>query len=92
MQRMALKYYSLLIVSYQCSSSCDVLSLAPPTTDIAAYPESVNILGAMANDVRTPDKLIDGYHDTIEGSHMWLAPILPDIVSPTYNDYMIRLF
>lgn len=62
----------------------DVISLAPPTTlDIAAFPESVNSLGATISDVRTPDKLIDGYHDTTEGAHMWLAPILPDIVSPT---------
>lgn len=39
----------------------------------------------MVKDVRTPDKLIDSYHDTTEGTHMWLAPILPDIVSPTHN-------
>ena len=46
-------------------------------------------------DVRTPEKLIDGCHDTMEGGHMWLAPILPDIVSirshNLFNDHMISL-
>ena len=66
-------------------------SLAPPP-DIAAFPDSVNCLGGALKDVRTPDKLIDGYHDTTEGTHMWLAPILPDIVSPALIDHMIMLF
>jgi len=52
---------------------------------------SVNSLGDVVKDVRTPDKLIDGYHDTTEGAHMWLAPILPDIVSPLIMDHMISL-
>ena len=68
----------------------DVISLAP-SPDIAAFPESVNSLGGPVIDVRTPDKLIDSYHDTTEGAHMWLAPILPDIVSPTHNDHVISL-
>ena len=46
-------------------------------------------------DVRTPDKLIDGCYDTTEGGHMWLAPILPDVVSPRshdlHDDHMIPL-
>ena len=48
--------------------------------DIAAYPESINVLSDITNDVRTPDKLIDGVNDTVDGQHMWLAPILPNIV------------
>ena len=50
-------------------------------SDISAYPDSVNVLEKIQNDVRTPDKLIDGINDTQDGGHMWLAPILPSIVS-----------
>lgn len=51
-------------------------------TDIAAYPDSVNVLNPnQQTDVRTPDKLIDGINDTNDGAHMWLAPVLPSIVS-----------
>lgn len=49
--------------------------------DIAAYPDSVNVLANIQNDVRTPDKLIDGVNSTNDGRHMWLAPILPTTVS-----------
>lgn len=49
--------------------------------DISAYPDSVNALNGVEKDVRTPDKLIDGVNDTMDGRHMWLAPILPGIVS-----------
>lgn len=45
--------------------------------DVNAYPHSVNVLEGVDNDVRTPDKLIDGVNDTMDGCHMWLAPILP---------------
>ncbi|KAK6643303.1 hypothetical protein RUM43_004808 [Polyplax serrata] len=45
--------------------------------NISAHPESVNILDGINNDVRTPDKLIDGVNDTTDGRHMWLAPVLP---------------
>ena len=48
--------------------------------DIAAFPSSVNVLEGIHGDVRTPDKLIDGENDTVEGAHMWLAPLLPGIV------------
>jgi len=48
--------------------------------DISAYPDSVNVLEGIDSDVRTPDKLIDGVNDTQDGRHMWLAPILPNIV------------
>jgi len=61
-----------------------IVILAPPP-DIAAHPHSVNALDGVVRDIRTPDKLIDSYHDTIEGDHMWLAPILPGIVSHTLN-------
>ena len=53
-------------------------------TDIAAYPESVNVLSDITSDVRTPDKLVDGVNDTVDGRHMWLAPILPNIVCCHY--------
>lgn len=48
-----------------------------PIADITANPESVNILEGIANDARTPDKLIDGVNDSTDGRHMWLAPVLP---------------
>ncbi len=49
--------------------------------DIAACPHSVNTLNpGMDNDVRTPDKLIDGENDDMDGSHSWIAPILPNVV------------
>lgn len=48
--------------------------------DVAAYPESVNVIEGVDNDVRTPDKLVDGVNDTADGHHMWLAPILPNQV------------
>jgi len=40
----------------------------------------VNILKSNKNDIRTPENLIDGINDTTDGSHMWLAPILPSEV------------
>lgn len=52
--------------------------------EIAAFPSSVNILGQVVDDVRTPDKLIDGVHDTKDGHHMWLAPILPGQINYVY--------
>uniref|UniRef100_UPI00398ECB9F protein KATNIP homolog isoform X2 n=1 Tax=Pristiophorus japonicus TaxID=55135 RepID=UPI00398ECB9F len=48
--------------------------------NIAAFPDSVNILDNVSGDVRTPDKLISGIHDTNDGRHMWLAPILPGLL------------
>lgn len=49
--------------------------------DVAAFPESVNIIEGIDNDIRTPDKLIDGINDIRDGRHAWLAPILPGQVS-----------
>lgn len=45
------------------------------TKDITAFPHSCNILDGVKDDVRTPDKLIDGVNDTFDGRHMWLAPV-----------------
>lgn len=56
-----------------CSST-----LCPP--DIAAFPDSVNVLDNVSGDVRTPDKLIDGVNSIHDGRHMWLAPVLPGLV------------
>lgn len=50
------------------------------SSDIAAFPDSVNALEGVCGDVRTPDKLIDQVNDTSDGRHMWLAPILPGLV------------
>ena len=41
----------------------------------------MNVLDGVTHDVRTPDKLIDGFNDINDGGHAWLAPILPGIVS-----------
>ncbi|KAM9372446.1 katanin-interacting protein [Phaethornis superciliosus] len=52
--------------------------------NIAAFPDSVNILEGVSGDIRTPDKLIDRVNDTTDGRHMWLAPILPGLVNRVY--------
>ncbi|KAI4500297.1 hypothetical protein M0802_004714 [Mischocyttarus mexicanus] len=52
--------------------------------NITAYPESVNILEGIDNDVRTPDKLIDDINDNDDGQHSWLAPILPGETNRIY--------
>ncbi|XP_047464632.1 katanin-interacting protein isoform X2 [Mugil cephalus] len=52
--------------------------------NIAAFPDSVNVLDNVSGDVRTPDKLIDGVSDTHDGRHMWLAPVLPGLVNRVY--------
>ena len=52
--------------------------------DIAAFPDSVNALPDIAGDLRTPDKLVDGVCDTLDGGHMWLAPILPGVINSVY--------
>ncbi|XP_043231543.1 katanin-interacting protein-like [Amphibalanus amphitrite] len=57
-----------------------------PLTDknVAAFPDSVNVLDNVTGDVRTPDKLVDGVNSTLDGRHMWLAPILPDMINRIY--------
>ncbi|XP_068160932.1 katanin-interacting protein isoform X2 [Antennarius striatus] len=52
--------------------------------NIAAFPDSVNVLDNVSGDVRTPDKLIDGVNSTNDGRHMWLAPVLPGLVNRVY--------
>ncbi|CAF1052117.1 unnamed protein product [Adineta ricciae] len=53
--------------------------------NIAAYPHSVNALNpGTDDDVRTPDKLIDGENDDVNGSHSWIAPILPNIINRVF--------
>ncbi|XP_011865392.1 PREDICTED: uncharacterized protein KIAA0556-like isoform X2 [Vollenhovia emeryi] len=52
--------------------------------NVAAFPESVNIIEGIDNDIRTPDKLIDGTNDTRNGRHAWLAPILPGQTNRVY--------
>ncbi|XP_035468366.2 katanin-interacting protein isoform X3 [Scophthalmus maximus] len=52
--------------------------------NIAAFPDSVNVLDNVTGDVRTPDKLIDGVNSTHDGRHMWLAPVLPGLVNRVY--------
>ncbi|XP_020277981.1 protein KIAA0556-like isoform X2 [Pseudomyrmex gracilis] len=54
------------------------------TDNIAAFPESVNIIDGIDNDIRTPDKLIDGINNTKDGRHAWLAPILPGQTNRVY--------
>jgi hypothetical protein len=49
--------------------------------DIGAFPDSVNVLEGVSGDIRTPEKLVDGVNDTLDGRHMWLAPILPNQVT-----------
>ncbi|ELU03431.1 hypothetical protein CAPTEDRAFT_135076 [Capitella teleta] len=53
-------------------------------TNISAHPDSVNVLEGISQDIRTPDKLIDGNYDTMDGRHMWLAPILPNLLNRVY--------
>ncbi|KAM5330805.1 katanin-interacting protein isoform 2-T2 [Glossophaga mutica] len=60
------------------------LSENSASSDIAAFPDSVNALEGVCGDVRTPDKLIDQVNDTSDGRHMWLAPILPGLVNRVY--------
>ncbi|NWX46747.1 K0556 protein, partial [Steatornis caripensis] len=52
--------------------------------NIAAFPDSVNVLEEVSGDIRTPDKLIDRVNDTTDGRHMWLAPVLPGLVNRVY--------
>ncbi|XP_066027001.1 katanin-interacting protein-like [Pocillopora verrucosa] len=52
--------------------------------NITAHPHSVNVLPGVVDDIRTPDKLIDGVNDTYDGRHMWLAPILPGLINLIY--------
>ncbi|CAF3553894.1 unnamed protein product [Rotaria sp. Silwood1] len=53
--------------------------------NIAACPHSVNTLNpGTDDDVRTPDKLIDGENNDIDGTHSWVAPILPNVINRVF--------
>ncbi|XP_065215223.1 katanin-interacting protein-like isoform X1 [Planococcus citri] len=54
------------------------------SNNVSAHPPDINILNEINNDVRTADKLVDGVYDTMDGSHMWLAPILPSELNRIY--------
>ncbi len=42
------------------------------------------MLDGVNNDVRTPDKLIDGVTNSEDSRHMWLSPILPVTINTIY--------
>jgi len=46
--------------------------------NLAAFPESVNVLPTVHNDPRVSNNLIDGVNDTNSAYHMWLTPQLPN--------------
>ncbi|KAK6048818.1 hypothetical protein COOONC_13677 [Cooperia oncophora] len=46
--------------------------------NLAAFPESVNILPAVEGDPRTSLNLINGCNDTDRAEQMWLTPMLPN--------------
>lgn len=48
---------------------------------IRAEPSSVSILEGMQNDPRTADKLIDGFNETADETHTWLAPFQSSVLS-----------
>lgn len=52
--------------------------------NIAAFPDSINVLDGVCGDIRTPEKLIDGVNNANDGRHTWLAPILPGLVNRVY--------
>ncbi|KAL1452893.1 hypothetical protein WDU94_007078 [Cyamophila willieti] len=52
--------------------------------NIFAYPQGVHILHGMENDARTCDKLLDGVNNSTDGTHSWLAPILPQEINKLY--------
>ncbi|KAG2373969.1 hypothetical protein C9374_011634 [Naegleria lovaniensis] len=57
------------------------------SNNIHASPYSVSILEKSKDDVRTPDKLIDGVNNTWNDRHMWLAP-----VEPGQENYLYIIF
>ncbi|XP_067928203.1 katanin-interacting protein-like [Watersipora subatra] len=49
--------------------------------NVAAYPESVNVLDGIEGDIRTPDKLVGDATGSNSDHNMWLSPILPGITN-----------
>jgi hypothetical protein len=69
----------------------EYLTVFPLPTDIAAYPHSVNALNpGVDDDVRTPDKLIDSENDEVDGTHCWIAPILPNVVCTCLDRVILK--
>ena len=52
--------------------------------NVAAFPESINVLESVDGDLRTPDKLVDGTHSFQDGAHSWLTPLLPNTTTSVY--------
>jgi hypothetical protein len=75
-------YYIGLTGLQMTDANHHIIPLTP--NNIAAYPNSVNVLDGITDDVRTPDKLIDGIIDSQEYNHMWLSPVLPSIYNTVY--------
>jgi len=73
-----LNYFYFIFIRIFIANIIIIIDFLP---DIAAFPESVNIIEGISNDIRTPHKLIDGVNNTKDGRHSWLAPILPGEVS-----------
>uniref|UniRef100_A0A1I7WVM0 DUF4457 domain-containing protein n=1 Tax=Heterorhabditis bacteriophora TaxID=37862 RepID=A0A1I7WVM0_HETBA len=48
------------------------------THNLAAFPESINILPAVDGDPRTSENLIDNCNDMDRPEHMWLTPLFPN--------------
>jgi hypothetical protein len=46
------------------------------SAELAAYPESVNVLRDVHDDPRTSANVVDGVNDTEDARHMWLAPLM----------------
>uniref|UniRef100_A0A8R1HZ10 DUF4457 domain-containing protein n=2 Tax=Caenorhabditis japonica TaxID=281687 RepID=A0A8R1HZ10_CAEJA len=65
--------------------------------NLAAFPESVNILPNIKNDLRTSNNLITQPNDTAIAKNMWLTPLLPNRCArvffvfdvPTYISKMV---
>ena len=55
------------------STGKDVMQGGTPCR-VVARPGSVREVAEMSDDVRTPDKLVDGVNNTRDDRHMWLAP------------------
>lgn len=59
---------------------------------VSAHPSSVSVLAGMEHDVRTADKLVDRVNDCGDGTHSWLAPILPGQVTQSiFHLYLVFL-
>lgn len=62
-------------------------------TQVVCTPRSIADLPGCQNDVRTPDKLVDGVNNTFDDRHMWLTPWNPGQVAKVeiYFDRLMTL-